>query len=110
MLSPRRRTTSASKDTRMATKKNAPVATGRARIEGMSAADDLYDANVKVLAEYVEHHVKEEERELFPAVRKRRIDLATLGERIVARREELTARVAPGARKPKGQNGASLRT
>ena len=33
-----------------------------AEIEGMQPDDDLYDAKVKVLGEYIKHHVKEEEQ------------------------------------------------
>jgi hemerythrin superfamily protein len=36
----------------------------------MEASDDAFEAKVKVLQEDVEHHVEEEETELFPKVRK----------------------------------------
>ena len=36
----------------------------------MDATDDTFEAKVKVLQEDVEHHVEEEEKELFPAVEK----------------------------------------
>jgi hemerythrin superfamily protein len=45
-------------------------------IESMEPGEELYDAKVKVLGEYVNHHVKEEEEELFPKVRKSDMDLA----------------------------------
>jgi hemerythrin superfamily protein len=60
-----------------------------AQIEGMSPDDQLYDAKVKVLGEYVKHHVKEEQNELFPEVRKSELDLAALGEQLEARKAEL---------------------
>jgi hemerythrin superfamily protein len=37
---------------------------------GMDASDDAFAAKVKVLKEDVEHHVEEEETELFPKVQK----------------------------------------
>jgi hemerythrin superfamily protein len=56
-----------------------------AQIQQMSAEDDLFDAKVKVLSEQIEHHVKEEEEEMFPKARKSSLDLAALGEQIAAR-------------------------
>jgi hypothetical protein len=61
-----------------------------AQIEGMSATDDLYDAKVKVLGEYIDHHVKEEQDEMFPKLR-RRIDIKAVGERLQQRKQELMA-------------------
>ena len=60
-----------------------------AQIESGSPSDPLYDAKVKVLGEYIRHHVKEEEGELFPKVKKAKVDLAELGMAIAARKEEL---------------------
>jgi hemerythrin superfamily protein len=60
-----------------------------AQIESSSPGEELYDARVKVLGEYIEHHVKEEEGELFPKAKKAKLDLVKLGELIAARKEEL---------------------
>ena len=60
-----------------------------AQIESSTPSDPLYDAKVKVLGEYIDHHVKEEENELFPKVQKSKADLAALGEEIAARKDEL---------------------
>lgn len=60
-----------------------------AQLMEMLPDDDLYSAKVKVLAEYVEHHVKEEEDEMFPEVRKADLDTAALGQAMAARKEEL---------------------
>lgn len=63
-----------------------------ARVEGASSSSDEYDAQVHVMGELIEHHVKEEEEDMFPAARKsRKLDLRALGERMLARKEELSA-------------------
>jgi hemerythrin superfamily protein len=58
---------------------------------GNGESDDYFDAKVKVLSEEVDHHIKEEEEELFPKVRKADMDLDALGEQLAARKKELTA-------------------
>ena len=65
-----------------------------AQISEMDPGDDLYDAKVKVLSEQIEHHVEEEEGEMFPKVRKAKVDLVALGEEMAARKEELMASAA----------------
>jgi len=62
-----------------------------AQIESMSPTDELYDAKVVVLGEYVDHHVQEEEGEMFPKCRKARMDLATLAAALAERKSELMA-------------------
>ena len=61
------------------------------QLETMSTDDELCDAKVKVLSEYVKHHVKEEEGELFPKVKKSDLDLEALGEEMAERKSELMA-------------------
>jgi hemerythrin superfamily protein len=56
---------------------------------GNGKSDDFFDAKVQVLSEQIEHHVKEEETELFPQVRKAEIDLKALGEQLAERKKEL---------------------
>ena len=66
-----------------------------AQIEAMRPGQPLYDAKVKVLAEQVRHHIEEEETELFPEVRKTKIDLEALGAKLVARKAALMELLAP---------------
>ena len=61
-----------------------------AQIQGMDPADALFDAKVKVLGEYINHHVKEEQNELFPKLSKK-LDLKAVGAQLQARKDELMA-------------------
>lgn len=60
-----------------------------AQIEAMDPGDDLYDAKVKVLSEQIDHHVEEEEGEMFPKVRKSSLDLVALGAEITRRKQQI---------------------
>ncbi|HUD95824.1 hemerythrin domain-containing protein [Sphingobium sp.] len=60
-----------------------------AEIQSMKAGDNLFDAKVKVLGEYVSHHVEEEESEMFPESRDSDLDLKALGAELAARKAEL---------------------
>jgi precorrin-2 methylase len=62
-----------------------------AQIMEMDPGDDLYDAKVKVLGELVEHHVQEEEEEMFPKTRELKLDLKALGQEMKARQMEIEA-------------------
>jgi hypothetical protein len=64
-----------------------------ADIEATKPSDEFYDAKVKVLSEYIKHHVKEEEQPggLFAQAKKSGEDLEAMGERLKARKEELMA-------------------
>ena len=59
------------------------------KLDGMDAGDDKKHAHFTVLMEYVKHHVKEEEKEMFPKLRKMDIDFRELGERMKERKAEL---------------------
>jgi hemerythrin superfamily protein len=58
------------------------------QIEAASPSDERYDALVTVLAEYIRHHITEEEGEMFPKVRRSELDLAELGERLRERKRD----------------------
>ena len=62
-----------------------------AQLEGMEPDGEMYDAKVKVLSEYVKHHVKEEQNEMFPKVKASSLDLVDLGGRMAERKDELMA-------------------
>jgi iron-sulfur cluster repair protein YtfE (RIC family) len=55
----------------------------------MNPDEDLYDAKVKVLSEEIEHHVGEEEEEMFPKLRESKMDLNAIGQELAQRKQEL---------------------
>lgn len=61
-----------------------------AQIQSMDSADPMYDAKVTVLGEYINHHVEEEETEMFPEVRKsKELDLRELAVTFSRRKQEI---------------------
>ncbi len=62
-----------------------------AAVQGVAPDGEDYDAKVKVMSEWVKHHVKEEQNEMFPKAKKAGLDLAELGERLQQRKDELMA-------------------
>jgi hypothetical protein len=64
------------------------------QLDNMEPDDPNYYATFTVLGEYVMHHVKEEEGEMFPQAKKAKaLDLEALGEQMRTRKEELMAEV-----------------
>lgn len=59
------------------------------QLEGMDPEDDLYDAKVTVLGEQIDHHVKEEEGDMFPKAKKAKVDSDALGAKMLKRKLEL---------------------
>lgn len=55
----------------------------------MDPEDELYAARFTVLCEYVVHHVKEEEGEMFPQLERARLDWEALRREMDERRREL---------------------
>jgi hemerythrin superfamily protein len=68
-----------------------------AQIQDSSPDDPLFDAKVKVLGEYINHHVEEEEGEIFPKVRKAKLDTVSLGDQIAMRKAEVMEQVQSAA-------------
>ena len=57
-----------------------------AQLEDARPEDDLYDAKVTVLGEQIQHHVKEEEGDMFPKAKKAKVDTEALGATMLKRK------------------------
>jgi len=63
-----------------------------AQVEGVEPDGEMFDARIKVMSEYVKHHVKEEQDEMFPKAKATRLDMVELGAQLSERKAELLAR------------------
>lgn len=66
------------------------------QLADMSPDDDLYDAKIKVLSELIEHHVEEEEGEMFPKLKKAKLDTAAIGPQMADRKQHLVDELGIG--------------
>jgi hemerythrin-like domain-containing protein len=65
-----------------------------AQLEGVEPDGEMYDAKVKVLSEYVKHHVKEEQNEMLAKAKASSLDMVELGARMARRKDDLLAAAA----------------
>ena len=63
------------------------------QVEGITPDGEIYDAKIKVLEEYVKHHVKEEQSEIFPKAKATKLDMVALGAELQQRKDELNAQL-----------------
>jgi len=77
-----------------ATVEHASLKTLIAQVENIEPDGEMYDAKIKVLSEYVKHHVKEEQDEMFPKAKATHLNMVELGDKITARKQELIAQRA----------------
>jgi hemerythrin superfamily protein len=78
-----------------------------AQLEDMSPDDELYDAKVTVLGDQIQHHVKEEEGEMFPKAKKAKVDGEALGVQMTERKAELMAATESDEQAPKVKTRAA---
>ena len=74
-----------------------------AEIESTDPKDEYYQSKVHVLSEQIKHHVHEEEkylRGMFSQAKRADVDLDALGDRLAARKAELTAEYKKKLPKP----------
>ena len=60
-----------------------------AQILDMEPTEELFDAKIKVLSELIDHHVQEEEKEMFAKARKSGLDLNDLGRQMAERKTQI---------------------
>lgn len=60
-----------------------------AQVEGVEPEGEMFDARIKVMSEYVKHHVKEEQGQIFPKAKSTKLDMHVLGALLAERKAEL---------------------
>lgn len=78
------------------------------QLQEMDSSDPTYDAKVTVLGEYINHHVEEEEKEMFPKAKKAKLDLEALGEEMAALKQTKETQIT-GMSKSASSRGSSAR-
>lgn len=79
------------------------------QLQTMDSSDPLYDAKVTVLGEYVGHHIEEEEKEMFPKVKKAKLDLEAIGEQMAEMKESQETQLLAAQSKGAQGKGSSAR-
>ncbi len=62
-----------------------------AQLEATNPSKPFYDAKVTVLGEEIDHHVEEEEGDMFVKAKKSKLNLVVLGSQMALRKEALMA-------------------
>lgn len=86
----------ATKDTKLvpeATVEHATLKDLIAQVKDIEPDGEMFDAKITVMSEYVRHHVKEEQGEMFSKAKASKLDLKELGAKLAARKAELLAQL-----------------
>lgn len=62
-----------------------------AQVKDVEPDGEMYDAKIRVMGEFVKHHVKEEQTEMFPKAKNSKLDLVLLGAQMAERKAALLA-------------------
>jgi hemerythrin superfamily protein len=62
-----------------------------AQVRDVEPGGEEYDAKLQVMSEYIKHHVKEEQNEMFPKAQKTKLDMVALGQQMATRKAEILA-------------------
>ena len=77
-----------------------------AQIESAHSGHEKFAAKVIVLGEYVNHHIKEEQDEIFPKAKRAKVDMKALASRMAVRKEELKVEMGMMDEEDEGEEAA----
>ena len=60
-----------------------------AQVKGSESDGPMYDPKSKVMGEFVKHHVKEQQNQMFPKAKKTRLNMFASGAQMATRKQEL---------------------